>query len=348
MSCVAVNNGIATPFCEGRWGGLARMLVVAEESVLLPEWTNCVTCIGMAGIGMYQLGWWTHTQPLLQLITALFVANSALSFAVHFTAQAYWRFLDGLTVVIPLWVAATLLVDHTLEAAFATDGPYSSPRSECPLSDIAVNPSLATLPPFLGPAQSLMWVVSVSCIGLIALLALESCDTGKLPVVPGYFEVGCLIPCTVYVGVVVYWYHWKWSAIQGTDTNKARSWKTFLFGLLSCLLGVSCWLLTEHFCNTIIIFKWFPGHAIWHLAMAYGACCVLHTAIFILAGSGCVPHYVPPQRNCCRLAHAMFPRITYSIGYKQLDNHRTTVPPSSAFPTSIRPSLHPNSPVSSV
>ena len=56
--------------------------------------------------------------------------------------------------------------------------------------------------------------------------------------------------------------------------------RRFFWGLATLLIAVSSWLATEGLCDTLEFFRLFPGHAIFHVLMAYGLMqCLVYPSI---------------------------------------------------------------------
>lgn len=75
------------PFCEARsLGGY-------------PEVFSCISALFIAGTGVSQFSW-THDVPVVHAVSALMVANSVSSFAMHATGSNVAHFVDAMTMLL--------------------------------------------------------------------------------------------------------------------------------------------------------------------------------------------------------------------------------------------------------
>ena len=96
----------------------------------------------------------------------------------------------------------------------------------------------------------------------------------------GAVSVGLPLLMCVIGGLVVIRLGWlRKNEYVHVDAASAAV-RLFRRGLLLSTLGATSWILTETLCDSVVWIRWFPGHFLWHTAMAYGlTCCLLLGAI---------------------------------------------------------------------
>lgn len=80
-----------------------------------PMSTASALCIALVGLWTFT---WEHKEPVVKLTSALYVVNGLSSAANHYTASTVWSFVDGMSMVMVVWVLLALMAEELMRQHF--------------------------------------------------------------------------------------------------------------------------------------------------------------------------------------------------------------------------------------
>ena len=308
MSCLVGDEYPYTElFCEGRWGGLFRG-VSDHSDRYLPEWGNAISAVFISIVGMVQLIGWDHDSTTIRMCSSLFVVNGWSSLLNHVTGYVWWSFVDGMSMVIVVFLVLALVIEEWSQERFGRPKDFGSP--EAPM-----NMNVRTL-------RALLWVAASSLMWIVMVDRLEGCASGGFNSFPGLFELGFGASIVVIIVLIVVEYKTQRAQIAASTDDLDRAWFHLKVGIGVAVIGTLMWIATENLCDDVKFFRWFPGHIFWHLLMTYGLGNVMMFITFIRANDAqSTASFYTPEHRVARLWCRVFPMVVWR---NWTDPHRET------------------------
>ena len=265
-------------YCEAKYGSVFRMIADRTDVVrvgpafdpnlgavnpdpLFPEWGSVISAGFIMWCGLHMLLFWQHESTLLHVVESLVVVNGFSAAIAHWSGYASWHRIDSNSMMLTSWLAFGFLTEEMLEA-WVRVYKLNKTRQACRLL-----------------MRCLLWVMVL----LIYWWLSETNGAVNLPFLPSNyqrpnFEIGryigavsfgvplvlCILLalCMIQCGLLVNEY------VSERVAKKAK--RLFYRGLGFCFAGICSWIATETLCDHFIFVRYFPGHTVWHLTMAYG------------------------------------------------------------------------------
>jgi len=171
---------------------------------------------------------------------------SMASMLCHATGFVWWDFCDRMTMVTVAYMSLILVMEEAVTARRVTLGCTDFGKED---------------PLWLRILRALGYCVIFSAIWFVYVLTLEGCDTGHCPLIPGLTEaVGFGAPIVVILGLVcLERFLWR-DAIRASNANVRKAWRMVIAGSIISIIATIIWVFTEQTCDTVVFFRWFPGH----------------------------------------------------------------------------------------
>ena len=254
-------NSFEARYCEGRYGGIFYMEISDEPDMtgtrFFPERGAVFSTPVILLCGLHMAFMWRHESSLLHVIAALFCVNGVTAFGAHASGITAWHNIDSKSMLLAVWLSLGFLMSELIE--------NSMRMCRCG------GPSWRCIRRFL---SAFTWVMVLTIYWWVAE------TNGRV----FQFEIGERIGAAftaipLLVAVVVNFTlatccKKRLGKQMGSDAAISRARCRFMFGFLFASLGVVSWVVTENLCgqDTFIgrFFRWFPGHFLWHICMAYG------------------------------------------------------------------------------
>ena len=258
MSCLTLYNTnfpyTNKLFCEGRWG-----INNNELGNYLPEWGNSISAWFISILGLLQLYYWDHDSVIIHACSSLFFVNGWASFLTHFTGYVWWNYIDGISMIIVVYLVFGLMVEE-----FCTE---------------VMNKFIKTKQYIL--LRTFIWSLLSSIMILNFVFSLESCGENKNFInIQNVFEISFGLPIICTIILVYIQYFIQFDKIK-RNKNVKIIWNYLISGTVIAILGTILWILTENLCDSVDFFKKFPGHVIWHIFMSYGLTQILQFIVFV-------------------------------------------------------------------
>lgn len=247
---------IDTPYCEAKYGGAFYGQIWEEPGDHFPELGATFSAPFILWCGLHMSFTWRHESPLLHVISALFSVNGMAAFAAHYLGNRAWHDLDAHSMLLAVWLALGFLTTELLEVVFKRMGLVGD-RARC-VRD------LFTAFAWAFSLWIYWWVASTNmAVGVYELGGRVGALATAAPLICAAFAYCCLGACCAT----------PLKESMGEDSfNSARF--RFLIGAYIALLGAIAWVATENMCDRTdqigTLFKWLPGHFLWHVMMSYG------------------------------------------------------------------------------
>ena len=249
-------------YCEARYGSIFEgpshiSMMEADRWRDAPgapyiEWGACTSAGFISLCGCHMLLFWRHESPLLHVISAMYVINGFGAFMAHRTLTHKWHDFDGHSMALAAWLTAGFLcqeVTDNLHRRRTHEGRRAFERSV-----------FWTIVLFI-----YYWFTSTNAV------LPNGVEIGDAA---GPVFIGLPMLLSVVVTVVVIRLRWLHNDYVPDDVARKGA-RYFSFGLTVALFGVTSWLLTELTCDALKFMRYFPGHFVWHIAMAYGSMMML-------------------------------------------------------------------------
>ena len=256
-------------YCEAKYGGIFYGAITEQPEMHFPEIGSVITTPFILWAGLHMIFFWRHDSSLLHVLSALFVVNGGSSFLAHYTGIMAWHSVDAKSMLLAVWLGCGVLLSELIGNVFRRlrlNGAVAVRTGITPLS-------------WLIPVIVYFWLTETN---------------GTLPDEREYGHrigaAGTAVP--LFVCVVIGFIHvlagWgRTEAISESAYRLVR--RRFLGGVLIAAVGALAWALTENLCDrpdTVgRVFRWFPGHALWHATVAYGLTMALLFACGLRADS---------------------------------------------------------------
>jgi len=228
----------------------------------------------------------------VHVLSALFVVNGVSAFLAHYLGTTAWHNIDSKSMLLAVWLGSSFLMSELLGNAFRTLGGEGG--------------SSARLRSLLG---AMAWVVPMLAYWWIAESNATLGEREYGHRLGAIATAAPLLVCVV-VGMVHVCLGWgKTASISARSYAIARS--RFVLGCLLCTTGSLAWTVTENLCDRDDAlghaFRWFPGHAVWHVTMAYGLTMALLFACALRAPAHRTMVYIRTDS----LYYFFLPRLNY-------------------------------------
>lgn len=299
MACLAGDEyPYTTLFCEGRWGGMFRGATEVSGRNL-PEWGNCISALFICMVGLLQLITWDHDCTTLRIASSLFVVNGWSSFLNHVTGLVWWSFVDGMSMVVVVFLVLALVVEEFSEERFCNTDGRPNPRVRATKLTRVLRASL--------------WVFATSSMWIVMVDRLEGCEKGGFQSFPGMFELGFGIPIVIVLVLLIIQFKTLRPCIYATSDDLHKAWTYMLSGIVIAVAGTVLWIVTENTCDTVVFFRWFPGHICWHVLMTYGLGNVMLFIVFVRANNqASTASFHIPEHPAARAWAVVFPMVNWT------------------------------------
>jgi len=275
-----------------------------NPATYLPEYGNSISAPWIALLGFYQLVAWKHDSAYLRAISTMFFVNGWGSMLCHVTGFVWWDFCDRMTMVTVAYMSLILVMEEAANARRVTLGCTDLGKED---------------PLWVRILRAGGYCVCFSAIWFVYVLTLEGCDIGHYPLIPGLTEaVGFGAPIVVILGLVcLERFLWR-DAIRASNADVRKAWRMVIAGSIISIIATLIWVLTEQACDTVVFFRWFPGHVFWHLLMPYGIQQIMQFVVFMRARVyNCHSEFVYPPADACVLVKVyryLFPQVVWCDG----------------------------------
>lgn len=252
-------------FCEAKYGGLFRGFVSNVSSSYFPEIGSVVSAPLISWLGLHMLLFWDHDSNLLFMISALFVVNGVGSFLFHYNGLTRWGDLDGASMLLAMWTVCGFVLSEVTEAMQKKGMLRRTPRRVF----------MAFV--WIFSLGVVFWVTTTNAFFLLSAPANATAGTSaglkavELGERIGSIVVAAPLATCVLVAYIAIYMGWVVDhKIEGWKESERIFRRRFHLGFVCTACGVCIWNATEQLCDTLTIFKWIPGHMIWHISVAYG------------------------------------------------------------------------------
>lgn len=277
---------LSIQFCEVRFGGIFRGM--QPPTCVLPEWGSMCSAVFIIYCGMHILLFWVHDSAMLRLIAAMFCVNGIASFFYHMTALRSWGESDGNSMVFLAWLVVAYVWDEFIETcSIQREGLAlwnQRSRRELPAHYWRVFVRRATSAVIWVSSLAFSWWLcqydfrdaqTVHAIAVAAPLVLILAFAITLTINREYQRqrrreqlnasaaaAGVAPPAVGHSGDRL--------ASFVDDRVMAGAHLRLWLGLLMAVSSAALWVVTEQLCDTVLFFRLFPGHLIWHVGMTLG------------------------------------------------------------------------------
>ena len=283
--------------CEEKYGGLFRG--VGPAGKYFPAYGSAISAWVIVLCGLHMLFFWVHDSTFLKLIAAMFFVNGWSSFGYHAFEDEMCGSIDKLSMLCAVWLVAGFCLDELFESWLSTGDAIASIGSNPVLRRLVlVMPAFPTgprsddgadrrpgwsvaTPPARQVARGLRsllagvgWALSTSVLWFAMAKEIAFPDQNvfillfALPLIAS-LAVALLLQRRARMGLVT-------NSFLSAELE-AYGRRRFILGVCLMIVGVICWVGTEQACDSVAFFRWFPGHAVWHVTMAFG---MLNALIF--------------------------------------------------------------------
>ena len=243
--------------CESKYGGIFYLGITEQIESHLPERSSVASAPFIVACGLHMLLFWRHESGLLHFISALFAVNGIGAFFAHWYATTMWHNFDSKTMLLAVWLAYCLIFSECMENLFRVTSATGRCARKFRDTITAANWLVAvTIYFWLGEANA---AVGVNEYGQ-QVGALGSAVPLAFCLVAGLMHTAC--GCG--------------RSHSMTEATYRGARFRFHLGLFTAFAGAVVWSLTEQMCDRAdavgTLFRWFPGHFVWHVSCAYGLC----------------------------------------------------------------------------
>jgi hypothetical protein len=269
-------------YCEAKYGGIFFGAVTAQPEAHFPERGSVFTTPFIMWCGLHMITCWRHDSSLLHVLSALFVVNGASSFLAHYTGITAWHNVDSKSMLLAVWLGCSFLLSELLSNAFERLCPGACGKTRTILTPLS----------WLVPMTAYFWLTETN--GTVSSTEEMGHKIGA---------IGTAVPlcACVAIGFVHVCSGWGRSEAIG-ERSYIIARNRFVLGVCIAAVGAVAWTVTENMCDRTdavgMAFRWFPGHAIWHVTLAWGLTMALLFACVLRADSFRTKVYIRVDQSC--------------------------------------------------
>ena len=269
-----------------------------------PEMVAIVTAFFVVFVGLYELVEFTHPFEALRYVSVLVVMNGVSAVANHWNHMVYWAFLDGVTMILAVNLAATFVIETTILLCMRTQNPQTKHirytkslfgKSKCKQR-------------VYGVGAMFLWML---ICGVLTFAGMANVDPFTLGQGAGGFIALFNLPILVMVTILLSLTSCCKNKLINQDEQEIKQANKYMIaGFICYLVGFITWNVVEGGCRNMPTFLQAIGHGIWHCTAGWGLHCLLVLCVFLRASTAKLEaKFRTSENKCLKCFYAFMPVV---------------------------------------